>query len=363
MNRRLSIDIGSRNMHIVEGGFEKGKLTLRQSQSFEIPAGCITDESINDEQLLADAINNSIKAGRFHAKEAVLTVNASHAVIREMDFPKAKPNELESMIKNEMHQTFHIVKGDVIQYKEIGKAAGSDREALIRYRVAAIEHGMVEAYYNVLNRTMLKPVAMDLNVNAMDKLFSWSDGLNDRFYGEDAVMLLDFGQSLTTVYIVQKHKPIFYRHLNIGSGGMDAVLINVAQRYKSGMPEDELDDMLVDVREDVEMDVRDIKGKLDFFNGSEKSKPYYNALQPYLYRLNDEIRKVAAFFNDRSRNSNIAYAYIFGQGSELPGLADYWSEYLSLPVEKLQSLLKGRVKIQINPAHLNAVAALIRTEK
>lgn len=363
MNKRISVDIGSRNIHIAEGGFEKGKLTLRQSQSFEIPAGCILDEIIKDEQLLADTVNNSIKAGRFHAKEAIVTINASHAVIRELDFPKAKPNELDSMVKNEMHQTFHIVKGDIIQYKEIGKAAGSDREPLIRYRVAAIEQGLAEAYYNVLSRTMLKPVAMDLNVNAVDKLFAWSDGLNERPHGEDAVMLLDFGQSLTTVYILQKNKPVFYRHLNIGSGGMDAVLINVAQRQMSGLGEDMLEDMLVDVREDVPVDVREIKEKINFFDGSEKSAPYYKGLQAYFYRLNDEIRKVAAFFNDRARDSNIGYAYIFGQGSELPGLPDYWTESLNLPVEKLDSLLKNKIKIKINPAHLNAVAALIRIER
>jgi hypothetical protein len=45
----------------------------------------------------------------------------------------------------------------------------------------------------------------------MDKLLTWADSINDRPYGEDAVMLLDFGHSLTTLYIVSKGRPIFHR--------------------------------------------------------------------------------------------------------------------------------------------------------
>lgn len=326
MNTLLSIDIGSKNMHIAEGGFQKGQLSLRQSQSFRLPEGCLTEESIKDEQQLADAISSSVKAGKFHTKNTVLTVNAIHTVVRELDFPQAKPKELDSMIKNEMVQTFHIMKDDIIQYKEIGKTLDSDGETLKRYRVAAIDQSIVEAYYNVIDRAKLKAVAMDLNINAIDKLFSWSDRLNERAYGDDAVMLLDFGQSSTTVYIFSKDQPMFYRHLNIGSGEMDSILLSTAQQQ-----------------------IGDAQ--------------FYTALQPFFYRLNSEIRKIVTFYHERARSNNIGYTYLFGQGSELPGLSDYWSGSLNLSVEKIRLLGKNNISIKVDPAHLNAIAALIRFDK
>lgn len=358
MKTRISIDIGSRNIHIAEGGFQKGQLSLRRSMSFEIPEGCIAEESVKDVQLLADTITNSLRAGKFRTNEATLTVNASHAVIRELDFPQAKPRELDSMIRNEMYQTFHIIKSDIIQYKEIGKT-DVDGERLKRYRVAALDQGAVEAYFSVMNKAKLKAAAMDLNVNAVDKLLSWADSINDRPYGEDAVMLLDFGQSLTTLYIVAKGRPIFYRHLNISSGSMDSALLSAAQQQV----EDTLEGMGESARKSMPKDAREIKEKMNVFSGSAEAAPYYNALQPFFYRLNDEIRKVAAFYNDRSQGSNIACVYLFGQGSELAGLPEYLSGSLNLPVEKLRSIGRKHTSIKVDPAHLNAVAALIRTEK
>jgi len=330
-------------VHIAEGRFQKGQVSVRQSRSFALPEGCLAEEDVKDEQLLADAISRFLKEGKFHAKEAIVTVNASHAVIRELDFPRAKPKELDSMVKNEMVQTFHVMSSDMIQYKEIGKAPGEDGEALKRYRVAAIDRDIVEAYYHVLELAGLKAAAMDLNVNAVDKLFAWSDSINEKPYGDEAVMLLDFGQSHTTVYIFSKGQPMFFRHLPIGSGDMDGILRSSAPQQTA--------------------DIREIKETMNFFEDSEEADQYSVSLQPFFYRLNDEIRKVVAFYHDRTYSGSIGHVYLFGMGSELPGLPDYWTGILNLPVEKLRSVGKSGTAVRVDPAHLNAVAALIRHNK
>ena len=136
---------------------------------------------------------------------------------------------------------------------------------------------------------------------------------------------------------------MFYRHLNIGSGEMDSILLNSTQQQIS--------------------DAREIKETVNFFDGSEDVSQYYSALQPLFYRLNSEIRKIVTFYHERARSSNIGYTYLFGQGSELPGLSDYWSGSLNLSVEKIRSLGKAGKSIKVDPAHLNAIAALIRVEK
>ncbi len=127
--------------------------------------------------------------------------------------------------------------------------------------------------------------------------------------------------------------------------------------------EDTLEGLAEDQRNSIPKDAREIKERINIFDGSAEAVPYYNALQPFFYRLNDEIRKVAAFYNDRSQGSNIAFIYLFGQGSELAGLAEHLSGSLSLPVEKLRSVGRKHASIKVDPAHLNAVAALIRIER
>ena len=339
----ISIQIGSKNIHIAEGAFQKGKLNFRESLSYELPAGCLDDGSVADEQMLADSISSSIRAGAFNSKEVILTMNANHAIIRELDFPPAKPKELDSMIKNEMYQTFHILKTDIIQYKEIGIVTNNEGETLTRYRVAAMDQAYVDAYYKVLERANLKPIAMDLNINAIEKLFAWTDSMNEKLIGEQAVMLLDFGYSSTTVYIFTKDQPLFYRHLTIGASEIDNLLTSTFYLEPS--------------------DVRKLKESLNFFDQSDESARYYEALKPYLYRMNDEIRKVITFFNNRARSANIESAYLFGHGSQLEGLEEYLKGGLNLPLEKIRSVSKADNAIKItNSAHLNAIAALIRNE-
>ncbi len=344
MSNKISIDIGSRYLHIAEGDYQKGILTVQNSQSFELPQNCLDAESVTGSEALAEMITTSLRAGEFRARDVILTINATHAIIRELDLPKSKPKELDSMVKNEMHQTFHILNTDIIQYKEIGKTSDIDGVTLDRYRVAAIDKDFVDGYNNILDRTHLKAIAMDININAIDKLLSWAETVNDTKLGEKGVMLIDFGHSVLTVYIYSEDQTLFYRHLNIGSAEIDSILKNTF--YKT------------------DIEARTFKEKINFFDQSDDSEPYFEALKPFFYHMSDEVRKLSTFYINRSKGNSIGSCFLFGQGSELPGLADYWSTNLNLPTEKLLSVSKGNSKVTIqNPAHLNAIAALIRHQK
>lgn len=341
MSTKLSIDIGCSNLHIAEGDFQKGNLIIRGCQSFDLAPGCLGSERIMDAQLLSDTIQTAVKAAGFNTKEAIITVNGTHAIIRELELPKSKPKELKGMIKNEMHQTFHVLNSDIIQFKEIGKAIGEDGLTLDRYRVAAIDQNFVEGYYQALVRAGLKASAMDLNVNAIDKLLGWADRINEKGIEDRAVLLLDFGHSKTTVYIWMKDQPLFYRHLNIGSVELNNILKNTFYMQDA--------------------DAKNLKEKTDFFRSKEEVAPYFEAMKPFLYHMNDEVRKLITFYMNRTKCNGIDTCYLFGQGSLLAGLEDYWHTSLNMPCEIVNSVGNANYKVSLSsPGHLNAVAALLR---
>lgn len=343
MSNKISIDIGSKNIHIAEGDFQKGVLTVKDSYSFELPPGCIVSENIEDGKLLAESLVSFMMAGEFKSKDAILTINGTHAIVRELDFPKAKPKELESMIKNEMYQTFHVLNTDMIQYKFIGQATDSDGITLDRYRVAAIDHENIDHYHSLLERSGFKATAMDLNVNGIDKLVQWADSINEKSIDDKTVILIDFGHSATTVYICSKNQPMFFRNLSMGSSEIDSVLKSTFYME--------------------EADAVNFKKRNDFFENSTEVMPYFEAIKPFLYHLNDEIRKLTAFYTNRSKES-VGRCYIFGQGTEMTGIEKYWTSTMNLPVEKIKSVSRANTNVNIkNPAHLNAVAALIRYQE
>lgn len=341
---RICIDIGSNYIHIASGNFQKDNLTVQKGGSFELPSGCLEDEAVADDHLLAEVIKKAFQDGGFGGREIVLTLNATHSIIREIGIPPVKSKDIDNMISSEMQQTFHILNTDIIQYKKINKSPDDTDDGYEKYRVAAIDKDFIEGYYRVAEQLGTKNVIMDININAVDKLLSWADRINEVEVDEKGMVFIDFGHKVTTVYIYAKGQPLFYRHLNIGSADIDNILMD--SHYKS------------------KKEAREIKETTDFFEQGEGASAYSESLRPFFYHMVEEVRKLSAFYINRTRNSSVTKCFLFGQGSNLLGFPEYFSSGLGLPVEMLKSVGRGGSNVTLaNAGHLNAIAGIIRLNK
>jgi type IV pilus assembly protein PilM len=183
---------------------------------------------------------------------------------------------------------------------------------------------------------------MDLNFNAMDKLLSGSLKINSRTLSGNATMYLDFGESLTTAYIVQQGKPIFHRQINTGCGGIERHIYE-----ETFAPAEE---------------VRKMKEEGYNFFGKEAEDKYYMILRPYFYHLIDEIRKIIEFYTSRPNTANIDQIFLFGGGSGLTGFSDYCEFNFNIPTEKIETLSTVKFKEPETSVAscMNAIGALIR---
>lgn len=343
MKNIVSIDIGSKNVHVAHGSYEKGKLILTKTESYHVPEESLVKGEVKNQTGLGDAIQYAMKLCNYHGKNAAITVNAAdHAIIKELEFPKSKPKELHSMIHHEMIQVHNILSTDIIQYKEIETNVNDSN--LNKYRVACIPRDFVADYHDMLKNINLKPTTMDININAIDKLFSWTESFNHQEVKKDeAVLLIDFGHHTTSVYIAAKDQPIFYRHISMGSHEIDKVLSSELMKSQD--------------------EIQEIKENENFFDLAfiNAENDPYSALRPYFYNLNDEIRRILTFFRGRFRDLQVSRGYLFGNGSKLNGYSEFWDLNLNLPMETIRSIKgKNSPEINIDPAHVNAVAALIR---
>ena len=273
MSSILSIDIGSHNIHMVEGSFNKGIVNVSKMETFATPVSAFNGETVIDEALLTETIINSINTFKSTSKEVILTINATNAVVRDIDLPIGKPKELDQMIKNELYQTYHVLPTDIIQYKMIDRIEGTNGQILNRYRAATLDEEIVDTYRQMIVKTKLRPIALDININAVDKLFSMEMEINNKILNGTSTMAIDFGGKSSTIYIFSKGKPVFFRHLNIGSEQIENILQEETFTAKE--------------------DIKKMKETgLNFFLESESSEKYFNILRQYFYNLNDELRKI-----------------------------------------------------------------------
>ena len=343
MNSLLSIDLGSQNLHIVEGSFQKNVLKVLRMGSFPVPEDCMKGDVILDVDEVANTLINGIKSFGSKSKEVAVTINAISSLIRDVELPLAKPKELEGMIRNELMQSYHVTDNHEIQYKLIESVKAPDGAAMNRYRAIALELPVIESHYRLVLKAKKKPIAMDVNINAIDKLLSLTNQVNEKPLDTGASMFIDFGHRSTTIYIYSKGLPLFYRHLNMGSGEIEKIIS---------------EEILSSVEE-----VRALKESgLDLFNDDEKAKTYFQYLRPYFYSFNDEMRKIVSFYSARNKGITVERAYLFGGGGRLAGLPGYWESNLNIPVETVQTISSLNLPQDHKDLglYLNSIGALIR---
>jgi type IV pilus assembly protein PilM len=339
----LAIDVGKKNIHMAEGSFSKNVVMVEKVANLPVPEGVFTGEIIDNPDLLAEAIANAVKTFGFRAKDAIITLDGYGSVIRDIDLPAAKPKEIASMIRTEMIQTYHVEPEDVVQYKIIDKVTSENGAQLNRYRATAINREIVEAYHRVIADARLKPVAMDININAIDKLLAGEVMINDELTGETGTMIIDIGDVLTTVYIISKGKPLFFRQLDFGSGEIEKIISE-----KTFEPEQDIKKMKED--------------GFDFFGTGDEGERYAEILRPFFYSMADEIRKIIGFYASRSNNGNIRRIFLCGGGSNLTGIAGFCEANFGVPAEQIISISTVKSKDSVIPiaSYMNAIGALIR---
>ncbi|GAB1476746.1 hypothetical protein MASR2M70_15820 [Bacillota bacterium] len=344
MKSITAIDLGSRNVHIAAGINHKGVLKISEGGCFPLPEGAVKGDRIQNADAIAQIIAESFKSLGIKGNKAVITINAAGAIKKDILIPaESKKKKLESMITNELRLNYNIQDYYVTQFKAIEKEDGENNAMLSAFRTVSIDESLVGICREILVKAKLKPVAMDVNLNALDKLLSDDVSINERPIKEGATALIDFGHHETTVYIHSSGKPLFFRHISFGAGEIERILA-----------EETFAD-IEDMRENKE-------GGFHLFDEEEKSQRYFQMLRPFFYSLNDELRNVIKFYNNRYKLVPVDRAYLFGEGSRLNGLAAYWESSLNVPTELLSSIsgvsLPGA---HIEPlGYINCFGALIR---
>ncbi len=341
----VAFDIGNKTTKIVEGIYYKENLTINKFIEVATPKGAILDGAIVNQEALISKLKQVLSENSITAKEGICTNNSTSIINRELTIPQVEADEIETVVRYEIQQYLPINLDDyVLQTNILGEEEFQDSKKL-SVRAIAYPEKMARGYYELLEALNLKPYALDVNYNALNKLINYIDAINEYEYNsKESVVFIDMGATSLDVNIYNEGILQFTRIIKTGGTDLNEILVEVLN-----LSEDEIEqykERNINLKED----------RLDTQN-----KVIINEIDDWI----DKIEKVIQFYKNKNMGIGVDKIFIYGGTSKIKGLCGYMTSKLSIRVVRIKSI----PKIDFNTTNaayesidnfINAIGSIIR---
>jgi len=336
---------------MVYGRYNKGSIEVQNAAFKTIPDSVFKDGKIEDFVRLKDFVRDLLSENKIKAKNAVVTIQSTAVITRDISLPVAERQKLDGMVRYEIEQYLPIVATEyIIEYTVVDEIVD---EGIKKYKiqVAAMPKNMVENFLNLIRECGLKPAALDIHSNAVSKLLSQNVLINNETLDKSqTAAFIDLGHRSINIHIMSNGKLAFSRIINVGAWEINneismACNMSLEQAEKKKIKDAELDPE------------RYLEGMSDSFNDIIRAQ-----VDIWL----SEIQKIFQYYISRTTGNTINRIYLFGGSSQLNGLQKYIELSMNVRTETLDSLsiIKPDKSLKdFNPRnYINALGGLIRYE-
>lgn len=344
----LSIDFGSRAIKLVEGQWMGNKLKILTTGEETLPPGVVENGNLIDAETAERVLAKLIETSGAKSKEAIVTIETSDMIKREIFIPKVPEEDQKGLISYEIEQYLPIdTNSYILQHRLLEEIEEKDEAPRHKMLVGALPSEIAKDYHNLLANLRLEPVALDMHTNALEKLLEVTDRINDHInVTHTSLAVVDIGHKMINITIFEKGKFNFNRLIQYGCNG----LIEIMENFKVVEPGENLF---------FDEDLRFLNEKT-FDSLDEKER----ALYEYIEHMTDDIGKILKYFTSRSIDNRIDHVLLTGGGAKIKGFDAFFTEQLGLPVETILKLSvlaeEHNNAIDKIPLYLNAYGALIR---
>ncbi|NFR86569.1 MULTISPECIES: pilus assembly protein PilM [unclassified Clostridium] len=341
----VAFDIGSTNIKIAEGTYCKGILSIENLIDIPTPAEAIIDGNIEKKELLVSILQKALNENGINAKEGICTNNSSLIINREILIPDVKEEELDTVVRYEIQQYLPINLDDyVLQMTKIGEEF-SDEGKKLEIRAIAYPEKMAKGYYDLLMALNLKPFALDVNYNALNKLLNHIEVINNHKLNiEESLVFIDMGATSLDVNIYNNGVLKFTRIIKAGGKYLDEILyenmnipIEETEKFKS---------QDIDLKEE----------ELEFQN-----QIIIDTLDEWV----DKIEKIIQFYKSKNFDDDINKIFIYGRTSRIKNLEQYITSKIGIETIKIRNIPEiindSNIEVDENIDNfINVVGSLIR---
>ncbi|MFT8341823.1 MAG: pilus assembly protein PilM [Clostridium beijerinckii] len=309
----VAFDMGSSMIKIVEGIYYKEDLTIDKYITIKTPKGAIVDGEIKKSEELFIRLGQVLKENGIKAKHALCTNNSTLIINREILIPKVEEEEMDTVVRYEIQQYLPINLEDYILQVQILNEEEINGSEKFNVRVIAYPEKIARGYYDLLTKLNLKPYALDVNYNAINKFINCIDKNNEYEYNsKDSVAFIDMGASFIDVNIYKNGNLDFTRMIKAGGNDIDEILSE-----KNGIKADEIENFK--------------------FKNIDLEEPF-EPINIYVREIVDDwiekIEKIIQFYKNKNMGDEVTNIVIFGGSSKIKGIEEYMTTKLGIKTRR-----------------------------
>lgn len=344
----LSIDIGNKNIKVIDGKKKDNTIVVKRAFILPTPADSFQDGEIIDIEILSEFIKKSLRENKIRTKKAICTIQSTSIITRELILPSTKEKEMDKMIRFEIEQYLPISLDDYIVEYKILEEFMEENVNKSRIFIAGVPKKIVEGYLKLLKEMDLSPVALDLNSNSVAKLFTSKKEKEQNDNSDKTIAVIDIGYNYINLNIISKEITQFSRLINFGGRDIDISIANSSN-------------LSLEEAEEKKINSIDLNNEI---YSSESADILNNIARLAIDNCLEDVRRIFQYYISRTTGNKIDYIYIYGGSSRIVGLSDYIASYLNIQTYKVNKInkiiLKKKVKDIDIDIYLNSIGALLR---
>ena len=318
----IGVDIDRGSIKAVQLQGSGAGYVLQHVGYHRLPPGVIVDGEVADQNLLASELREFWDSHSFKGRSITFGVSNQKVVVRLLDFPHMRPEDLQGAISFEAQDHIPMPLDEaVLDYVVLGPR--EERADLDRVLVVAAQREMISRYTSAVRAGGLKPEGVDVKALSLTR-----STLPDPFFGEDgAVLLLDVGAEITNLVVADRGNPVLTRFVPVGLGDFVAAVVELAD-----LPEDEAERQALDPRINLG-DGREEEAQEEEEEDFDPALVYdvRRGLEGAAQTLADEVQRSIEHHRSQEAARDVSSVLISGEAALIPGLDAYLGELLGVP--------------------------------
>jgi len=360
----VAIDAASANLRLVQGFYNRksGIVQIEKASIVPLEPETISDGVIADQFGVVMALKNTLAKLDISTRRAYFSIEGSYLHTRDLELPVVRPEQLNDMVHYEILGQSNTNKDMIVEYIIYDTFVDEEtKQSKYKIRATAIPKETASDIRDLMKTCALTPLALDVNPNALRKLFR-KGTINGHVNIEgNTVLLIELSSRTTNVTVLDKGFPVLSRRLQFGHSNIRQVAETVKKLQSNTADKSSILTRRLQVVKGESVKALELSD-IDVWNDTVKEEPSLNiAVSTYFKSLTEAISRTAQFSISKYNLDSISTCFLYGSGAAYKKIDKELARQLGTQVEVLTSLSTVVApKDFVLAEYVNACGALIR---